>query len=357
MAEASPHPADLTPLTPSVGPEPAGGRKRLLITLMKLAVTLVFFAIIAYYVDWQETAAQLRDFPRGLIGVVVFLWLILFFISVIKWDQLLKVHGLKYKFAALSRWYAIGYFYNQLLPSIIGGDGYRIFRTMDNGRHRACAILPVFLERVSGMAALLTMGTIAATVDYALQGGMFSYIAMLVGLIGGSVGCLFLIGLWLTPLHRWIVTWRRCPKVLKVLMEHSAEYLRAPLRCFWAGVISFVFHGTRGLIYWLLLWGLGAEVGFLPILVVLAATTLLSMLPISLGGYGLIEGSFMASMPYYGVTEEAGLSAMLIMRATTLPIAGIGGLLSFWEHRRRDAAVRRMDDTVQGPAVMGARQP
>ena len=317
------------------------------VTLLKLAATLLIFGGIAWYVDLQEMAEKIRAFPMRLIGLVLLLWIVQFFLSVCKWDQLLKVHGLHYSFAALSRWYAIGYFYNQLLPSIIGGDGYRIFKTMRNGRHRACAVLPVFLERLSGVAALWILGTLAGAVDFAIHGNEFSYWAMVVGGSGCGVGLLGGVVWCLTTWHRRLLQWRRTPNVLRVLAGHSAEYLQHPMRCFWAGLISFVFHGGRGLIYWILLWGLDVPISILPVLVVLAATTVISMLPISLGGYGLIEGSFMACMIYYGVDPEAALTAMLVMRATTLPIAAVGGLLGLWEHRRSDDQVRPMSTVAK----------
>ena len=338
---------------PAPAPPPAetGGdgasRPRRWITLLKLAATLTIFAVIASCVDLGEMLEKMREFPLRLIGLVLLLWIAQFFLSVCKWDQLLKVHGLQYSYAALSRWYAIGYFYNQLLPSIIGGDGYRIFKTMRNGRHRACAVLPVFLERLSGIAALWTLGTVSAVVDWSLSGNVFSYWAMIVG--GGCLGVGLLgLAVWCgTQWHQRVLAWRRTPNVLRVLAEHSAEYLQHPVRCFWAGLISFVFHGGRGLIYWILLWGLDVPIGILPVLVVLAATTVISMLPISLGGYGLIEGSFMACMLYYGVDPEAALTAMLVMRATTLPIAAVGGLLGLWEHRRSDDQVRPMSPVAK----------
>ena len=78
---------------------------------------------------------------------------------------------------------------------------------------------------------------------------------------------------------------------MRSLHEHSADYFTHPQQIVVAAVISFVFHAMRVMVYWLFLFGLGYETSFFAVAVVTAATTVIGMLPISLGGYGLVDGS------------------------------------------------------------------
>jgi hypothetical protein len=64
------------------------------------------------------------------------------------------------------------------------------------------------------------------------------------------------------------------------------------------------------------------------------------MLPISIGGLGLMEGSFVYVMARYGVSPEAGLITMLLSRATLLPMFAAAGVYFMLERKRRPAAGR-----------------
>lgn len=307
-------------------PAPPSGRKRLMFYL-KLVITIALIGFILWQVDWHEVWEKLKTFQWWVIAVVLVIWIVALSVSVMKWQQLLLVHGLKYPLGLLHRWYLISYFLSQLLPSIIGGDAFRIYKTLQNGKHRACAVLPVFLERASGMLALLILGSIAAVVDWRVTGNTFSGWASVVAVVGAATGVVGLVLTWALRLDRRLVDWPKCPSAVRSLILHSADYFTHPRQVFIAAVISFVFHAMRVLVYWLLLYGLGYETSFVQVAVVTAATTVIGMLPISLGGYGLVDGSFMTLMTLYGVPAEIGLTVMLMTRVTSLPISITGGVL------------------------------
>ncbi|MEL7088087.1 MAG: lysylphosphatidylglycerol synthase transmembrane domain-containing protein, partial [Planctomycetota bacterium] len=279
--------------------------------------------------------------------VVMLVWGVALSVSVVKWQQLLRVHGLHYPLGLLHRWYLISYFLSQFLPSIIGGDAFRIYKTLQNGRHRACAVLPVFVERASGLLALLILGAGSALIDWQLTGRAFSYWATVVSAASAGAGVLGLLVFAGLRLDRKFVAWKRCPRALRSLHEHSADYFTHPRQIFVAAVISFVFHGMRVGVFWLFIFGLsGGDAewvvpSFYAVAVVTAATTVIGMLPISLGGYGLVDGSFMACMVFYGVPAEVGLTVMLMTRVTSLPVAILGGVLYSLEKSGGDAAAFR----------------
>jgi uncharacterized protein (TIRG00374 family) len=312
---------------PPTAPAKKTLKKRVLF-YVKLVVTLGLIGFILAQVDWPDFWQRLIDFDWWVIAAVLVIWIVALSVSVMKWQQLLLVHGLHYPLGLLHRWYLISYFLSQLLPSIIGGDAFRIYKTLQNGKHRACAVLPVFLERASGMAALLVIGAVCAVIDWWLTGTDASRIAATVAAIGAAVGVVGLVVAWALRLDRWMIDWPRTPSPVRALLVHSAEYFDHPKQVLIAAVISFAFHGMRVLVYSLLLYGLGHPLPFTQVAVVTAATTVIGMMPISLGGYGLVDGSFIGLLhAMYGVPVEVGLSVMLMTRATSLPIAVTGGFL------------------------------
>lgn len=305
--------------------------------LVRMAVTSGLLLWIAVSVDWDDFRQRLLLLPPAIIGLVLTIRLCGLFLSSWKWQVLLRVHALTYPYGTLTRWYAIGHFLSQFLPSMIGGDGYRVYKTLGNGRHRACAVLPVFVERASGLLALLFTGTIAALLDWSRSANALSGWVSVVAIAlaaGALVGVLLVAALNLVGR---VLDWKRCPSAVRSLARHAGDYARHPREIVIATGISFVFQGSRIATFWLLLVGLGQDVGFAQVAVVTAVTTVIGMLPFSLGGIGLVDGSFIVLMTFHGVPEEAGLTVMLITRATALPMAMAGGLL----YAFRPAASRR----------------
>src|SRR5690606_18422664 len=93
-----------------------------------------------------------------MLGILI----ALVFVSAYKWRLLLSIHGVEYSTLRLSRYYFVALFFNNFLPTSIGGDGYRIYKTINNGRSKASAIIAVVMERVTGFGTLLALGAGAA---------------------------------------------------------------------------------------------------------------------------------------------------------------------------------------------------
>ncbi|MGD8854516.1 MAG: lysylphosphatidylglycerol synthase domain-containing protein, partial [Gammaproteobacteria bacterium] len=121
------------------------GRK--LLFAVKLTITLTLLAWIIVIIDWHLFWSNLTQIDAYIILIVVASRFLGVAISTYKWQQLLAVHGLRYQFGQLHRWYLAGMFLSTFLPTTIGGDGYRIYKTLDNPRAKSCAALPVIVER------------------------------------------------------------------------------------------------------------------------------------------------------------------------------------------------------------------
>ena len=336
------------PAEPAAPREPRSLKKRLLF-YAKLIVTIGLLVFIFSKVDWPNFWQQLLAFDLWVIAAVLVIWAVALSVSVIKWQQLLLVHGLRYPLGLLHRWYLISYFLSQFLPSIVGGDAFRIYKTLQNGKHRACAVLPVFVERASGLSALLALGAVCAALDWSRHGHTVSGWYAVCAAIGGAVGLAGLAVAWWLRLDRKLIGWRRTPSPIRSLLQHAADYLTHPRECFIAAVISFAFHSMRVMVYWLFLFGLDHPLAFSQVAVVAALTTVIGMLPISLGGYGLVDGSFVGLFYLYGVPPELGLTVALMTRVTSLPVAILGGY--FYSVEKSDP---RQPDRVDVP---GGEQP
>lgn len=302
---------------------------------IRLIITITLCWWIATQVDWQLLASKLYNASPWLIALVIGLGFVNVAFSSYKWQQLLLMHGLAYPLTRLVRWYLIATFLSRALPTNIGGDAYRIYKTLNNTRGKTCAVLAVIADRLTGLVTLLLMGYVAALISWGHTGHPLSAnLAALgtAGLIGGLLTLFVLVRWSLMPKLAGI---RIGPMSLSALIKHAGEYVRDRRRSAMVMVISLLFHSNRILCMWLLVKAVDASCQVTDLAVALAAMTVIGLLPISIGGLGLVDGAFIVIMGQYGLPQEAALSAMLLTRALVLPIHLLGAVLYFRGDREK----------------------
>ncbi len=298
---------------------------------IKLTVTAAICAWLFRNVDWRsfwQTALSLH--PASLL-VLLGLAIAGIMLSAWKWQILLRMHGVDYSYIQLTRWYYTGSFVSVFLPTSIGGDVYRIYRTYRNPRSRMSSVLAVTVERITGLLALLFMGYVAAIVSYFESGNQLSYWVAVAGTLGIPLGIAVLLIAIKLDLVSKLAQWKRSPKFLTSLVAHAGEYLQQPRNAAYVMVLSFVFHLVRiaGLVF--LLYLFNAQVSVFSVFVVAALTTVLGMVPVSIGGFGVIEGSFTYLMSLYGLPTNIGLSAILIFRMSGIFVSLLGAVFYLLE--------------------------
>lgn len=308
---------------------------RWLIGGAKLAVTLTLCWLIISWIDWTLFLATLQNAHYGLMVVVFVLACAAIVVSAWKWRILLLGHGVDFSLADLSRWYFTAAFFNAFLPTNIGGDGYRLLKTYDNPRGKARAFGALLLERITGVLTLGGMGYLAALIVWWKTGNALAGSLALIGTASGVGGILLLLLIWrvglIGPLARI--------RILRTIVDKSAEVIAD-----WRGqtwrmaavmALSMVFHIVRIGFIWLLIFALGTAVDPVELTVALFTVEVAAMLPVSIGGIGVMEGSFVYVMSSFGLNSEAGLAAMLVLRALTLVLALIGAVLYLAEDKVR----------------------
>jgi uncharacterized protein (TIRG00374 family) len=280
-------------------------------------------------VDWSQFWSALKGSKLAVIGLVVLMRFGGLTLSSFKWQQLLAIHGLQYRLAQLLQWYLVGTFLSHLLPTSIGGDTYRVYKTWHNGRGKACAVVAIVVERATGVAALFLLGYAAAIATYLNQGDPVAGTIAAVGTIGLALALGFAL---MATRFRLLGVLRRSrlwPAKLSELPALAGDFRDHPRKSALVGLISFVFHVNKILVIWLLLYALGATANPLELTVAVLAVDVMGALPISLGGLGVVEGSFIYLMGHYGISQEIGLATMLLMRVLMLPFVLVGAGLYF----------------------------
>ena len=290
---------------------------------LKGATALALLGILFYNSDLEGLKQQFLSIHPLAITSAFALMLLSVSISAWKWKILLSIHGAEYSFSFLHKVYFIAVFFNNFLPTSIGGDGYRIIKTINNKKSKSCAIIAVLMERLTGIAALLLIGYMSAITLYLKTG---DYLAGLIARFG-TITILILLGFALLLARTNLLRYEKLApsKILMILREHFGDYkihLSKTAKVAWISIF-FQLHNSVAF-YILLTIGLNTDIRYDELFIVLTIMNIIAILPISINGIGVTEGSFVYLTGLYGIDYEASLTVIVIIRALVLAISLIG---------------------------------
>ena len=91
--------------------------------------------------------------------------------------------------------------------------------------------------------------------------------------------------------------------------------------------LSLVYHIGNGLTVYVIAVAVNADVAFIPVLFISSLVALVTIIPISINGLGVQEGSFIFYLQQLGAASSAALLVALLYRLTLMILGLVGGLI------------------------------
>ena len=286
-------------------------------------ITTGLLAVVLFKVDWHAALERLKVGEWQLFLVAVAVVELAFLVGALRWFLLVKGAGVDLPFLGTLRAYMIGMFSNNFLPSGFGGDA---IRAVIVGRPRSrlpAAITSVLADRVTSVACLVLIGWAAAAVaPEAIPRTLVTgfVVVTAIGVVVTGIASLILIGgLRGAP---------RTPRGLRRSLADARDtldgYIRQPELIAWTMVLGVAFQFLTITASWLIAQSLGADVSFSLLAVAAPMVLLATVLPISIAGFGVREGSYVVLLGAAGVSHtDATLISLLT--GVSLAAASLGG--------------------------------
>jgi uncharacterized protein (TIRG00374 family) len=306
----------------------------------KAAVTLGLIWLVLRNVDMEDTLQRVGSVPGSVVLGVLLLMLLLSLLSILRWQIVMRQFGRILGFGLTARLFFEGLFFNQALPSTVGGDGVRIYRSFRAGLPLSAAINSVVLDRVLGLTSLMLLAALAQPLFYGRVESIaarLSFTAVFAAAVAGIAALLLL-----AYLPAWCRRWKLARGL--VALSHAARRAFAtPTVLVPVTLLSIIGHLISVIVFYLLANSLDLGVTFLDCLVMVPSVLLLATVPVSVAGWGVREGAMVATFGLLGVPAGGAAAASVLfglgMAITALP----GGLLWFMN------ADRRVDDLGELP--------
>jgi hypothetical protein len=278
--------------------------------ILKLIVTIVLFIFLFNKVDLNKTLFFLKDI-NFLIIIPVLLYPVGIFISTLKWKKILN-SNLDVSFWNLYKIYWISNFFSNFLPSTIGGDSYKLVRLKQVGTKNI--FISILLDRGSGVFSTLLLIFI----------GSFFF-----DILPFSKSFLLLVLLFLLLFLLSLKFLNKIPLVLKyyeIIIKNKKIIFQLVL-------LSILFLFLGGFSFWIFFYMFDFNLNFFHLFLIYLLIQIISMMPVSLNGWGLREVSFVSLVSFLGVAPEIALAIALVSRFASLIASGFGGLLFLFEKK------------------------
>lgn len=321
--------------------------KKWLPWVVKLALTAALFVYLAGKIDFAAAWAEAKEIDLGLLAAAAAVLLLQIPIGGFRWVAVIRAIRASFGVVEAAKIFWIGSFFNLALPSAVGGDAVRMWKSRRAGLPLAAAVNSVMLERVATVFGLVVL--VAATqplLQARFQDLPGSWVFPVLSVLG-VVGILVLTVLDRLPatLHRW-----RVVRGLAILAHDARQTFLRPGNA--ARTLGWCVAGHLNLsvVVYLLAQGLDLPVTMVDCLVLVPPVILITTLPISIAGWGVRETAMVTAFGFIGVPEHSSL-AMSILFGLIIVVTGLPGGLIWLLSGDRVAAVAANAEQTEAPAA------
>jgi uncharacterized membrane protein YbhN (UPF0104 family) len=273
---------------------------RLIKLLAKIAITILCLWYVSGKIDFAKAGSALKNANWIYLFFALLAFLISKLISAFRLNiyfRNIRVHLPEWQNIKL---YWLGMFYNLFLPGSISGDAYKVIllsRKYSVPYKKTTAA--VLLDRFSG---LLGLGLILAAYSaLVLEQNLY-----IVGIVLGAV--LAIVALYI------------------IIRFFLREFLPSFLPTLLLGI---VVQACQVICAYLIMSALGIPAHVTEYIFLFLVSSIVSVLPLTIGGLGIREVVFLEGSNYFGLTQESSVVISILFYLITLFTSAWGGFYVF----------------------------
>jgi uncharacterized protein (TIRG00374 family) len=254
-------------------------------------------------------------------------------VSAWRWGVLLRAQDVVARTTTLVRSYLVATFFNNFLPSNIGGDVIRIRDTASAAGSKTLATTVVLVDRGIGLIGLVFVAALGASLtarasDTLGPGGpALLWLAFVLG-VGLAVPIILWphnVGRLLSPLRKLHQEWveERIARFVGTLANFRNAPAALGLGLFGAIVVQSVLVGFYGAIA----YALGVPIPMAHLAILVPLSFIVQMAPVSVNGFGVREATFGVYFNRLGLPLEQALAVSLIGAALMMVFSLSGAVV------------------------------
>ena len=295
--------------------------RRYTLLAIKIAVSVALLALLFSRKELEADRLWViaRQASIPWLGAALLLYLFSILMGVWRWHRLLGAQEVSVGNRLLLSSYLVACFFNNFLPSNIGGDVIRIRDTARPARSKTLATMVVLTDRVVGLMALAFVAALGASAaaeipahaaspiwPSLLWAGFLAAAAVAAPAVVAPVG----FGRLLQPLTVFHAEWvgERIEQLTEVLVRFR-QRPTAIVACFFGAIVVQL---TMIFFYLTVAYGLHLNVKPWDLAVIVPISFIVQLLPVSINGFGVREATFSLYFARIGLPIESAVIMSLV---------------------------------------------
>src|SRR5258707_6553692 len=312
-----------------------------LILSVRILVSLALLYLALRGINFAVIQSRLSQINLGWIALALLTTVVQIVLGALRWREISKLCQAPLTDLQAFRYNMIGAFFNQTLPSSIGGDAMRLWLLNRTGAGWRAATYSILTDRAVGLIALALIIVASLPWSYGMiadSNGRLALVVVDFAALAGGLGFLLLGHLpW-----NWLKTWwptkhiHACSVIAnKVIFDRRSGPKIA--------VLSLSIHVLAVVIAWCAVRSISAPADFEQIFLLIPPIMLITMMPISIAGWGVREATMMVAFGYAGLAQTDGTVVSILFGAVFFIVGGVGGLVWIFSVEKTTAPTEVID--------------
>ena len=301
-------------------------------------ISITLITVIVSRVNLDDVWSAFVRADKWLITGAFLLYFVGLCIIATRWKLLLAIQGVSASFFTLVKSMLVAVFFNNFLPSTIGGDAMRAYDTWKMGGGKTQSVSIIFIDRLLGIFTLFIFALLALLltsfdVSFISNVKVWILLAVAAGFIGNYI-LFFKAGLISQYLHqhdqsRPNMVIRLLEKIFDIFAVYNGKpgVLSTALMLSVLLQLNVIFH------YYLLALSLGIDIPLQAMFIIIPVAIVVMMIPVSINAIGIREAIFVTMFAFYGVSNADAL-AFAWMSFVLITVLGLLGGIVFMLRRR-----------------------
>jgi glycosyltransferase 2 family protein len=264
--------------------------------LLKIVITAACLWYVSGKIDFTKAWAVLKTANWIYLFLALLVFILSKLISAIRLNIYFKNAGLYLSLSQNIKLYLLGMFYNLFLPGSISGDAYKILllkkKYTVTYKKTTAAIL---LDRFSG---LLGLGLILAVYSIIVINKALYIVGICCGAVLAVLVVYFIVNRW--------------------LKDYASSFFPTLL-------LGILVQVSQVICAYLIMASLGIPIHVTEYIFIFLVSSIVSVLPLTIGGLGIREVVFLEGSKQFGLLQETSVVISLLFYLITL-VTSAGGL-------------------------------
>ncbi|MDR1988760.1 MAG: flippase-like domain-containing protein [Acidobacteriaceae bacterium] len=295
------------------------------IMAIKAIVSVALLAFLLSRVDVKELWADARQASIAWLLIALGIYTLNIVASVRRWHLLLKAQHVPISSAALFGSLLVAGFFNNFLPSNIGGDVIRIRDTAPAAGSKTLATTIVLVDRGLGLMALVLIAAVGATMAAELHGSgtspiwpswLWAMFVLGVAVTGPAIYFPAAVERVLQPLKRIHAEW--VEQRIETMVEALGRFKARPSAVFGCFAGAILVQGLVVVFYVAVAEALNIPIHSWDLAVIVPLSLVVQMLPVSVNGFGIREATFSLYFTRIGLPIASGVLLSLVAAAVMM---------------------------------------